>query len=59
MSMPLRKPQPEKPMDERTPRLEAHFEHLQSDVTEVKAGMRYVEAKVDRLNEKLDSRTEL
>src|SRR5690349_21500695 len=47
MSLPMRKFEPEKPMEERVARLEAHVEHIQADVTEIKGGIRRLDAKID------------
>ena len=54
MSMPLRKFEPENPVEQRVARLEAHTEHIQSDVTEVKAGMRRLEGKIDAVKDRME-----
>lgn len=54
MSMPLRKFEPEKQVEQRIARLEAHTEHIQSDVTEVKIDLRRLAAKVDALQDKMN-----
>ena len=53
MSMPMRKVEPEKPVEQRVARIEAHVEHIQSDVTELKVDFRRLAAKVDVLQDKM------
>lgn len=45
----------EKPMEERMARLEAHVEHLQSDLSEVKIDIRRLDVKVDGIKESIAS----
>lgn len=54
MSMPMRKVEPENPVEQRVARLEAHTEHIQSDVTEVKIDLRRLGAKVDAIQVKMN-----
>jgi hypothetical protein len=58
MPAPLRRIEAEMFMDEHTARLEATVNHIQSDVTEMKADIRRVDAKIDgqrgELSEKID-----
>ena len=53
MSMPMRKVEPEKPVEQRVARIEAHVEHIQSDVTELKVDFRRLAAKVDAFQDKM------
>jgi phage shock protein A len=54
MALPALKLDPEeKVVEERLTRLEANVEHLQSDVTDIKADVRRLNDKVDRSDEKL------
>jgi DNA anti-recombination protein RmuC len=42
-------------MDERTARLEAHAEHIQSDITEIKGDLRRLDGKIDAKGDKIDA----
>ena len=43
-------------MEERTSRLEAHVEHIQRDVTEIKGDIRRLDAKIDTVKNGLDAK---
>lgn len=47
MGMPALNLARENPMEERMARLEAHVEHLQIDVSEIKGDIRRLDAKID------------
>lgn len=47
MSMPMRKFEPENPMEQRVAGLEAHAEHVQAGISEIKIDLRGLNAKVD------------
>ena len=51
MPLPARKSPAENSMEERTARLEATVEHIQSNVTEMKGDLRRIENKVDAVKE--------
>lgn len=53
MSMPMRKFEPEKPVEQRVARIEAHVEHIQSDVTDLKVDFRRLAARVEVLQDKM------
>jgi len=53
MSMPMRKFEPEKPMEQRVARLEASAEHVRADITEIKVDLRGLSAKIDGVKDGL------
>jgi hypothetical protein len=56
MSLPARKPQPEIIVEEGMARLEATVEHIQSDVTEIKANLSRLDSKIDAVRDSLGTK---
>jgi hypothetical protein len=55
MSIPARKPQPEVIVEERMARLEVTVEHIQSDVTEIKANLSRLDSKIDAVKDSVEA----
>src|SRR3954467_2989577 len=57
MAMPAVKFEPEDPLEDRVARLEVNVEHIQKDVSEIKAGIRRL-TKIDVVDQKLTAKIE-
>ena len=57
MAMPAVKYEPEDPLEDRVARLEVNVEHIQKDVSEMKAGIRRL-TKIDVVDQKLTAKIE-
>jgi hypothetical protein len=55
MASPARAIEVERPVEERTIRLEERVEHMQSDITDIKGDVRRVDAKVDAVKDSVVS----